>query len=660
VEPFLITCPGCKIRLQITNPEFVGREFACPRCKTKLEVKEPSPEQRAAEQTSSSGETGHVTGTFRLGPPKNQSQDATTAVGEFADIESILTGASKPTSKWIHQPAPEEAPSITLSPTAAEQKRASQQRWTWLVFSIVGGTLGALMVTSLVIYILSANQENRKQRTVARDPAKKPETESPTVDPKENVPSIDPTGNEKPPEPENGDAPKVVIPSDAAPPVIPPAEGGSKEDPPVAPPGFDPAAPNDASKPPNDKPLASTIEGALKGSSLLPEAGGSPLRRDALGGRLEVPDPDPTIFKPKPRIFDVNRQLGEPIANVRADKLAMVDFLDLLSQLSGLPVSLDPAVITRGGVDPRVEVSVIAEGKSLRQIGETALRPIDLVLVELGGGLVATFPDQPLPQLDMTGVTIDAAGAADFEKFVRQSVDPARWGEPPQDAKLTLANNQIQFQGSPRVAMGVKKLLDELRAVAAGQNAVAIGEELLEAPVTFEDSRTLRLDDLVAKLESVAQCEIRIDWVSLGAVGWNQDTTASLTAKDLPLRTVLQRLCEPRGWGFRLLAPRVIELTTFQETFVGAEARVFSLKKQMDAGMPLEKIHSELAKAIAPAVPRGMDPMPLIAPLRSPAVVAIRGPASVQTLADAWLNAPVEPTKQSEPAPPTATAGAGL
>jgi hypothetical protein len=107
LEPFLISCPGCKIRLQITNPDFIGREFVCPRCKAKLEVKEPTPEELAAAAKGEGvmGETGHVTGTFRLGPPKNQSQDATTAIGEFADIEAILsTGASKPAGKWIDQP----------------------------------------------------------------------------------------------------------------------------------------------------------------------------------------------------------------------------------------------------------------------------------------------------------------------------------------------------------------------------------------------------------------------------------------------------------------------------------------------------------------------------------------------------------------------------
>src|SRR5204862_1378119 len=66
---------------------------------------------------------------------------------------------------------------------AAAAHRASQQRWTWLVFSIVGGSLAALMVTSLVIYVLSKEQEQQTARSEPRvethETEKPPETEPP-------------------------------------------------------------------------------------------------------------------------------------------------------------------------------------------------------------------------------------------------------------------------------------------------------------------------------------------------------------------------------------------------------------------------------------------------------------------------------------------------
>ncbi len=663
MEPFLISCPSCKIRLQITNPEFIGREFACPKCKTRLEVKEPTAEERAAAKSdSTSGETGHVTGTFRLGPPKNLSQDAITAIGEFADIESILTtGSSKPAAKWINQPLvntqPQAAP--VEDPTATH--RASQQRWTWLIFSIVGGSLAALMATSLVIYVLSTNNQNRD---VVKRPVDKGEPKQPQNEIKEAPPETEtnPKPNEEPKENE----PKVVLPTDVPPAVDPktPPDGPStpvepnkepKTETPAAPAEF---KPNEDPKNPRKTSIADTIKGNLESPSLLTPSADSQLRK-ANGGQLSIPEVDPTIFKPKPHLINVTQMLGDTVAVVRAEKMPLVDFLDLLSQLSGIPVSIDPVVIVRGGIDPRAEVSVIAENQSLRQIGETALRPLGLALIELGGGLVVAFPEiAPPPALDLSGITIPATQAAAFEKFIKASVDSSRWGTPPTGATLSIANNQIKFQGSPRIALGVKKLLDEIRAATSGQSAPLPTEDLLKKPIDFKDARALRLDDLTAKLEKIAGCEIRIDWVSLGAFGWSQETTISVTAQNEPLSEVLRKICEPRAWGYRQITPDLIEITTFLETYAGAETRVVSIKKQLDAGLTPEKIQADLAKAIAPAIPKTADPLLFVQTLKDPAIASIRGPSSVQALAESWLNAPAD-SKPAETAPPATTAGSG-
>lgn len=662
MEPFLITCPGCKIRLQITNPDFIGREFACPRCKCRLEVQEPSAEERAAQGES---EPDHVTGTFRLGPPKHQSQDATTAVGDFADIESVLAGSSSRSSeKWIGQPATE--PAVPVAPvdiTAAEQQ-AAQRRWTWLVFSIVSGTLAALMVTSGVIYFLSVQREREHEREVAQLPDeenKKPTPPKEDPDKPADAPPEDiANAPEKPEEPET---PEVTLPSEIAEagdsnkPTTPVVEAPTTEPPtdPAAPPGFESSKPSTAEESPNPSVTEAILSGANDGSLLTPREGTS--LRSAQGGLLDLPYPDPTILKPKPLLVDVNRQLSEVVADLRAEKVRLVDFLDLFSQLSGVPVSLDPVVLTRAGIDPFVEVTVIAEGQSLRQIGETAVRPLGLAMEELGGGVVVTFPFKGSPPpLDLSGIPYNANQVAEFEQFIQRSVDPVRWGEPPNGAQISLAGGEVRFQGPPRVAWGVKKLLDDMRGALTAPSPLLSNEELLSTPIEFKDGRPLRLEDLTARLETIAGCEIRIDWVSLGAVGWSQETTVSITAQAEPLQSVLQRICEPRGWGFRLLTKNVVEITTFLELYAGAETRVVSLRKKADAGGDLEQIRNELAKAIAPQVPRGADPLSLVQVLREPPMVSIRGPAAVQSLAEAWLAQP-DSGKPTESAPASATAG---
>ena len=672
MEPFLISCPSCKIRLQITNPDFIGREFACPKCKTRLEVKEPTAEERAAaaKSDSTSSETGHVTGSFRLGPPKNLSQDAITAIGEFADIESILTtGAAKPTGKWINQPVANPQPSSEPAHDPAAEHRAAQQRWTWLIFSIVGGTLAALMVTSLVIYALSTNGQKRDlaQKPVDKGEVKQPENEKKETPPQ---PETDPGDGKEPNEKPNEQEPKVILPTDEPPPESDPKTNPENPTPPAVEPSKEPKSetpaapsdfkPNEEKTTPRKTSIADAIKGTLENPSLLTPNADSQLRK-AQGGLLAMPEIDPTVMKPKPQLLNVAQLLSETIEVVRADKLPLVDFIDLLSQLSGIPVSIDPVVIVRGGVDPRAEVSVVAEGQTLRQVGETALRPLGLSLIELGGGLVVAFPENaPPPALDLGGITIPAARTATFEKFICASIDSNRWGVPPTGATLSIANNQIKFQGSPRIALAVKKLLDEARAASGGHVGLLPTDDLLKKPIDFKDARPLRLDDLTSKLEKIAGCDIRIDWVSLGAFGWSQETTLSLSAQNEPLGDVLRKICEPRAWGFRQLTPSVIEITTFLETYEGAESRIVSIKKQLDAGMTPEKIQADLAKAIAPAIPKTADPLSFIQTLREPAIASIRGPASVQGLAEAWLNAPTDskPAGTQPSTPPPADSSA--
>lgn len=677
MEPFLITCPGCKIRLQITNPDFVGREFACPRCKTRLAVKEPTAEEKAALLREAGGEsaTGHVTGTFRLGPPKNQSQDATTAIGEFADIESVLAGGPiKTSSKWIDQPKIEPVVAADAEAGPASP-RAAQQRWTLLIFAIVGGSLAALMVTSLVIYVLSTNQEN-KPAEVAKGPVKGVPEKPPVENPKTETAT---PGGEAEAKPVEGEMEKPTLPSQTGetkkPPEAkpgeteatkptPPASPTEKTKEPETPPGLTPEEGAKAGTPPSGEAIPDAIKDALQGTTTLTAPGGRGSLK-AQGGLLDLPDVDPTIFKPKPQLVDVQSQLGETFAQVRGQNMPLVDFLDLLSQLSGVPVSLDPAVYARAGMDPKSPVSVIAEGKNLRQIAETALRPLNLDIVVLGGGLVVTFPEKsPPPALDLGGITLAAAQTADFEKLIKQSVDAQRWGEPPAGAKLAIAGNQIQYQGPARVAWGVKNLLDAVRLAASDQTPPLAGEDLLKKPIVMKDARRMRLSDWTAKLETVAGCEILIDWVSLGGIGWNLDTMVSQAAQGESLGDVLRKFCEPRALAFRQLTPNVVEITTFLELYAGADARVVSVKKQLDAGATPEKIHADLAKAIAPAIPKTTDPRSFVQMIKSPPIAAIRGPASVQVLAEQWLNggaaiAKPEETKPAETPTPDVSVGAG-
>jgi hypothetical protein len=200
-----------------------------------------------------------------------------------------------------------------------------------------------------------------------------------------------------------------------------------------------------------------------------------------------------------------------------------------------------------------------------------------------------------------------------------------------------------------------------MRLAASDQATTPAMEDLLKKPIDLKDARPMRLSDWTRRLETLAGCEILIDWVSLGGLGWNLETTVSQAAQNEPLGSVRLKFCEPRALAFRQLTPTVIEITSFAEIYAGAEPRVVSIKKQIEQGAAAEKILGDLAKAIAPAIPKTADPRSFVQVLKSPPVAAIRGPASVQALADQWLagNAAPAEAKPTETPAPLSTAGAG-
>jgi hypothetical protein len=262
------------------------------------------------------------------------------------------------------------------------------------------------------------------------------------------------------------------------------------------------------------------------------------------------------------------------------------------------------------------------------------------------------------------GITLAPGQSAEFEKFIKQCVDPRHWGDPPTGAKLSIVGNQLQFQGPARVAWGVKNLLDGVRLAVSDQASPPQGDELLQKRIELKDARPMRLSEWTTKLETLANCEILIDWVSLGGLGWNLDTIVSQSAQNEPLGAVLQKFCEPRALTYRQLTPSVVEITSFSEPYdPGASARIVSVKRQLDSGVAPEKIYSDLAKAISPAIPRTADPRSFVQVLKSPPVAAIRGPMSVQTLAEKWLKeevvVPASQIKPNETPAPISTAGAG-
>jgi DNA-directed RNA polymerase subunit RPC12/RpoP len=442
-------------------------------------------------------------------------------------------------------------------------------------------------------------------------PANDPATSSP------DNPAANPTDTGKPaPTPANPasptDKPAEIDPSPALDPSAGPIDPAPMDMPPADPATETPAA----SDPPADPAGAPPAPRPISPFDRLLENDPDPLARPTdpptspAPGSETVPEPTeaarPSLPRPPERTVDVAARLADPLPLIEAADTPLVDFLGVLSDLSTIPITLDPDGLPLVQARATSPITFKLQSTTVGQALRTGIAPYKLAMVEEGNQLLVTLAEPPT----MRKLNYPLAGLAESETeaeyvadLVRSLVAPESWqplaagteaatasetegaadeasesSDPAGRGTIAVSADQLAIQQTMAVHARVFFLLERLRT-ARGQRhlpytakfdpvwlSLATRHEQaapkLAAPVTANFSYGAQLGTILKHLESVAGVRILVDWRALAAAGWNPDGEVPFTAEAEPLSAVLTRLAQSMDLDWRAIDADTLELTS--------------------------------------------------------------------------------------------------
>ena len=550
---FSVECITCRRRLKVNHADAIGQILACPGCGSMVEIV-PPPDWQAA--TGDAAADGASTGS-QTQWAESEAEQAEIAAGQAEtvdDFDSLLAGGTPddPLPPPLLRPtAPplEGAASEPPSPHAAWSSPVEQQ---WRKRILLGGCAVGLLalVTGLAIFAFSEGDDPPKESQTSAEQngdSSQGEPEASPAATAEKKPDDHPTETD-PPTPV--DPPNTIgPPSPVDPPeVTPMPTEGPAEPPPVNP---DPRPDENPVEPPDPSSPNETEEPVIE----------SP----------------PT---PPANPIDVEARLADKIPQINLPRIGLREFLEFLTDLSTVSITLDLDALAELRVDLDTPLSVAASDSTVGDVLRKALAPLKLDYVLRGGQVVVTHAAanrRPRTVPHFVGdLATDPASRRALAELLKKMIEPQSWdGEKP-TGTIVIGDEQLTVTHSFSTHYKILRLLERLRIARRLQprnkyydarafeltTPMTRATDRLDAPLPANfHQRPLR--EIVAYVNRKSELQIVVDWHALGKVGVWPDTLAKLRAQQTlaALGEMLTRL---------RLALRVVDERTVQITSMAA------------------------------------------------------------------------------------------
>lgn len=507
--------------------------------------------------------------------------------------------------------------------------------------AIGAGLLGIVLAVAIFLWAATRtgrSPENSKLAGENQRPAGRDRSQPPAA--RQNGNAAAASGvvkNDAPPVPDRAPSADAPPPSTAAN-AASPANGSGAGDPAAdAPPEFadtgddagSSAGEEGADAPAADAPPDDTLAGAdplarfapfLDSGSVEVNPAGEEGAAGAGGAEAEgVGDPPADApEKPTPRHVNVEARLADRLEAIEVTEAPLDELLRLLSDLSTIPITVEPWALLQSQTDPAAPVTLKLHQPTVADVLGEALSPFRLGYVTHDQGISITRPDPADGPREVSYNVKDLTGGSPEElnrlaSVVKMLVAPASWSDAGGAGEMkTTADALVVRQTAPvhfevltfceklRVARGlaVRSALDARLFSLDTRRAQA--SAALATNVTANYVRPARLVDVLDHLEKAAGVTILVDWRATMTEGWSPDTETAFTSAG-PLSQTLDKLLSPMGLAVRIIDGKTFEVTTLAELNAKPELEMYSLPSAGLASAPpaevLEKIAKELGIA---------------------------------------------------------------
>ncbi|HEX3871004.1 MAG TPA: DUF1559 domain-containing protein, partial [Pirellulales bacterium] len=318
----------------------------------------------------------------------------------------------------------------------------------------------------------------------------------------------------------------------------------------------------------------------------------------------------------EPPRTDVADRLADPVPAVDFKLVPLGEFIEFVSQMSTLPITIDLDALVEAGVHPDDKISVTLAASTVGKMLENVLATCGLVYVVQDGQVVVTHPRRKAQTSETVRYEVDDLLGHDPQelvKLVTQFVEPGTWAALGGHGTAKLDGTSLVVRQSALVQSQVETLLEKLRTsrglplrstAPAGRFTLttrsARARAKLATPVTVNFRDATALGRVIDYLQSAAQVQLPIDGMALVAVGRTAQSPATLLAAETPLSTALDQMLAPLGLAWRAIDEHAIQITSGQVVSDHCELEFYRASDLLKGATASESLVEHVQTSVAP------------------------------------------------------------
>lgn len=331
----------------------------------------------------------------------------------------------------------------------------------------------------------------------------------------------------------------------------------------------------------------------------------------------ELP-PDEGDEQPPPAPVDVKARLADTVPEIELREVPLGEAIDTLAGLSTVPMTFDPEAMQRLGVTVHDPVTVRLSAATVGQVLDGVLSSRGLAAVVEDGQVLLTDPADQREKLwsrkytvsDLTGE--EPAAVAELAALIEKLVAPESWRRSggrgsikPDGGALAVVQTGVVhhqilvFCEKLRNARGkpLRSRHDPARFTL--KTRLARAKQALGRPVTANFHEPTPLIKVLAYLGGLAETDILLDRLALGAAGLWDRSRASVTVEKRPLGEALDEALGPLGLRYRVIDATTLQVTTPKAIAARLELEFYPVAELLSGGRTgpalVEQIKGRLA-----------------------------------------------------------------
>jgi hypothetical protein len=339
---------------------------------------------------------------------------------------------------------------------------------------------------------------------------------------------------------------------------------------------------------------------------------------------------DPVSVQPTrspPPLVEVEVRLREEISALKLDEVPLHQALRFLTELTTIPIRLEPEALGRYNLRADQPVSLLTRGTRVNDVLDEILGRYELGYEYSAGHLeVRTASDargeMTVLRHDVTDLRdADPEWAHRLAKWITHLIGPGTWEGQVKRAdesalplgSCTVEESMLVVRHSDAVKYQVIAFCERLR-LARGlpaktrihEDRIRLGSRVnqfphFDVPVTIRTSREQSLNEILSELEAQASVELLVDWPALHQAGWSPRDRMMMYCERLPLRDALALLLTDKGLSLRVLDATSLEVTTPAVLAITQDLEFYPLGMPEPAAEQVRQLSQQLANQIGMA-----------------------------------------------------------